>query len=355
MDAVLTAMVDDRIGPGKCSSVLLQTAKEQIGFDFAIAPRSPAAALSVALSALGLVDGDIVLLSALSPRYYLRVLTELRLKPVYCDVSSLSFPCMGRENIEKTLAMTQTGVSSPKALLLHHTLGFVPDTADIAALGIPVIEDVSASFRPPVSVRDEGTPDKGDSGDTEAERAGPETRERAHGVFSLLGLEERDLLTSGGGAILFAMARRDASVLRDHSDLPPEYCLPDINASLAGVQFKEAERNLARRGEIAGIYTRASLRTRHGRFLALNGLPYNDYAFPLVLESSVKDVMDYARKKDIAVERAFDYTLVAAGAVDSGTCPTSHSLALRTVLFPLYPRLRSAETERVSKLIMTLP
>jgi dTDP-4-amino-4,6-dideoxygalactose transaminase len=348
MDAVLTAMVEDRIGPGECSRTLVQTAKEHLRFDFALALRSPATALSIALSSLGLCDGDGVLLSALSPQYYARAIADLRLKPLYCDVASFSFPCMGRENIEKAISQRLDGVQ-PKCILLHHTLGFTPDTASIAETGIPVIEDISQSYAAPA------LPDEKKDGEGEASET-PEVRaERTHGVFEILGLEERDMLTSGGGALLFAMARRDASVLRGFSELPPEYCLPDINAALAGVQLKETQRNTERRKEIAKIYTQASLRTKHRRFAAIEGFEYNDYAFALVLESSMKDVAAYARKKEIIVENAFAKSLAGTGAVDSGLCPTAYSLSLRTVLFPLYPRLRSAETERVSKLIMTLP
>jgi dTDP-4-amino-4,6-dideoxygalactose transaminase len=163
------------------------------------------------------------------------------------------------------------------------------------------------------------------------------------------------MLTSGGGALLYAMNRRDASVLRNYGDLPPEYCLPDINAALAAVQFRETAKNLERRKEIAQIYTQASLRTRHKRFIPLDEGEYNNYAFPLVLETGLKDVMNYARKKEIAVESAFGDTPAGQGISGPELCPESYSLSLRTVLFPLYPRLRSQEAERVSKLIMTLP
>jgi len=357
MDAVLTAMVEDKIGPGEYSRILLQTAKEHLRFDFALALRSPATALYLALKALGLADGDGVLVSALSPQYYSQVLADLRLTPLYCDVSSFSFPCMSAESVEKAIAAKPADVQ-PRCIVLHHTLGLMPDTASIAVMGLPIIEDISQSYSP--MTIGQGGDRSGDKSAGSPPEGGGEAlqtpaREVAHGVFTILGLEERDMLTSGGGALLFAMSRRDASVLRGYSGLPQEYCLPDINAALASVQFKETERNMERRKEISRVYFQASLRTKHKRFVPLDGFEYNDYAFPLVLETSMKDVTAYARKKEIVVENAFARTLAGAGAVDSVLCPTGYSLSLRTMLFPLYPRLRSAETERVSKLIMTLP
>jgi dTDP-4-amino-4,6-dideoxygalactose transaminase len=156
------------------------------------------------------------------------------------------------------------------------------------------------------------------------------------------------MLTAGGGALLYAANRRDGSVLRGFAELPPEYSLPDINAAMAVIQFREAAKNLEKRGEIARVYTQSALRTRHKRFIQETG-EYNNYAFPLILETGLNDVKVYARKKDIIVENAFD------AAPEAGLCPEAYSLSLRTVLFPLYPRLSSAEVERISKLILTLP
>ena len=330
MDAVLTAMVEDRIGPGECSRILIQTAKEHLHFDFSLALRSPATALRLALKALSLEAGDGVLVSALSPRYYGNVLEELQLTPLFCDVS-YTFPCINRETIEKAVTSAPAGVN-PRCILLHHTLGFIPDTESIADLGIPFIEDISQSFSP-ARVKEK----------------------RIQGIYTIFGLEERDSLTAGGGALLYSANRKDSAALRVFTNLPGEYNLPDINAALATAQFKETARNFDRRMEISKAYTQASLRTRHKRFIPLDGTEYNNYAFPLVLETGVKDVTAYARKKEIIIENAFEQTLTGTGICDSLLCPVSYSLSLRTVLFPLYPRLRSQDAERVSKLIMTLP
>jgi dTDP-4-amino-4,6-dideoxygalactose transaminase len=352
MDAVLTAMVEDQIGPGERSRLLLQTAKEHLRFDFALALRSPATALHLALKSLNLQAGDGVLVSALSPAYYARVLADLQLVPLYCDVS-YSFPYINRGSIEKTIADNK---SPAKCIVLHHTLGFVPDAAAIAALGIPVIEDISQSYIPPMPDNEPVHANQGTQVNTMPPQGALLQGVSLHGVFAILGLEERDMLTSGGGALLFAMNRRDSQMLRVFSNIPSEYCLPDINAALANVQFKEAVRNVNRRLEIADVYNRASLQTRHKRFVSHDGGPeYCNYAFSLVLESGVKDVVAYARKKEIIVENAFEQSLTGAGISDRMLCPVSYSLSLRTVQFPLYPRLRSQEVERVSKLIMTLP
>jgi dTDP-4-amino-4,6-dideoxygalactose transaminase len=183
-----------------------------------------------------------------------------------------------------------------------------------------------------------------------------EKKSGSYGIFTLLGLEERDILTSGGGALLYATERRNAAALRNAGPLPSEYTLPDMNAAMAVVQFKETERNLQKRAKIADLYTQAALRQgRHKLFVSADNFDYNNYAFPLTLETGMKEVLAYAKRKEIVVESAFMKTPAAMGLVTQDMCPAAISQSLRTVLFPIYPRLDDAGALRVAKLIQTLP
>jgi len=355
MDAVLTAMVEEKIGPGDRNRLLIQTAKEQLKFDFALALRSPAVALHLALKALNASPGKAVVISALSPRYYLQVLHDLQLTPLYCDVT-YDFPCMNRELIESAIAKKEAGMEVC-AIALHHTLGFNPDAASIAELGIPVIEDISQSYGFWLKPEDKKSKDEEEAEKKETARNKTEAPVPISGIFCIIGLEERDMLTSGGGALLFAMNRKDGAALRNFTGIANEYCLPDINAALAVVQFKDILRSIERRRDIAGIITQASMslasRTKHKHFIQINDGEYCNYTFSLILEAGLKDVAAYAKKKEIEIENAFENTIAGSGLADD--CPVSNSLVLRTVIFPMYPRLRSQDVERISRLVMTLP
>ena len=346
MDAVLSAMVQDKIGPGGEAKFLIQTAREKLGFDYCLALRSPAIALFLFLKSLNMENGSGVVISALSPLYYSRVINDLGLSPIYCDVHS-SKANISRETIEKAIS-NAGGKAKAGCIILYNTLGYICDIDEIVDFGLPVLEDCSQSY---------GTVCKSDDEDgnvisTRESRAAPS---QGNGVFAILGLEERDMLTSGGGALLFSYNRKDSALLRNLGDLPPEYGLPDMNASMAIVQFKEAAKNIKKRREIARLYTQSALRTRHKCFVLNENIEYNNFAFPLILQTGMKDVKAYARRNDIAVESAFENSLIGNNIVPPEQCPESYSLSLRTVLFPIHPRLRASEAERVAKLIQTLP
>ena len=336
MDAVLTAMVEDKIGPGEQSKFLIQIAREKLKFDYCQALRSPAFALYLALKSLDLSSGDGVIVSALSPLYYAWVIRDLGLTPIYCDVvPSAAF--VGRETVEKAIASKPEGLNV-RCMVLHHTLGYLCDIFALSELGLPIIEDHSQSY--------------GSLVETDS------LHEANTVAFTVLGLEERDMLTSGGGALLYSATRRlfrhkDARNQEFSGDLPPEYGLTGMNAAMDVVQFREADKNLSKRQEIADIYSQSALRTRHKRFV--HNKEYNNYAFPLILETGMKDVKAYAKRKDIAVESAFENTLMGSGMVPAEQCPEAYSLSLRTVLFPIYPRLSMADAGKVEKLILTLP
>lgn len=324
MDSVLTAMVGEQVGPGDRTQKLIQLAKEYIGFEYCLALRSPVYALEFALRALELPPGSGVVVSALAPRYYKYAVLSAGLSVLYADVDEKNAG-LDIESAHRALA------ESGRALVVHHTLGLVPELGALAEFGLPIIEDCSQSF----------------GAHSGGARAG------AVGAFTILGLEEGDVLTAGGGALLYVHERRTASVLRRYADYPEEYMLPDLNASLAIAQIKAAERNFQKRRDIAAVYEQAAARTRHGRLRQSGEDEPNYFAFPLVLETGTKDTVSYCAKKEIALELAFDGNSLIADSRE--VCPKAASLALRTVLFPLYPRLSKTQVERAAKVLATLP
>ena len=209
----------------------------------------------------------------------------------------------------------------------------LPDLEKITSFNIPIIEDISQS----------------------AGALYREKRAGTFGSFAILGLEERDILTGGGGGILIAVERRNASVLKNTAEtIPITDFLPDINASLAFVQLKNMEKNLRLRDEMRELYLRALLQTRHKPLVFSEGVKNPVYSFPVILESGFKDVKQYVNRKDIDIELAFTNS-IADFLKEENKSINAASLLLRTVLFPLYPRLGINNAAKIAKVLGTLP
>ena len=338
MDAVLTCMVDEKIGPGELNTRLIQTFKEFIKCDGAVALRSPALALGYALKALDLEPGKKIMISALAPLWQYQAVKAMGYEPLVLDVNEDS----GLVTAEIVEAGVQNGGS---LLILHETEGILPDFDGIMALGIPVIEDISQSAGASVSLKNE-------DGTVSENRA----MAGSFGVYSIMGLEERDVITAGGGAMLFAPGRREWIVLKKIVDEAPVIdLLPDINSALAWVQIKEFGRNEKTRKELFGMYQHACMIGRHKMYIREIDEGSTASCFPLVLSSSFKDVKQYAGKKDIEVQLAYDNSVISQHEELSEQCIHAKSLYLRCVHIPLYPRLTHAESAKIVKVLSSLP
>lgn len=327
MDSVLNCLVTDRLGAGDFSERFVKAAKERFGFDFGLVVRSPMTALDVALSCLGLVSGDAVALSALSPAWAHKVIAARGLRAVWLDVDTAS-ASLTRESLERLAA------EPVKALYLAEPWGIMPDPAIFVELGVPIIEDATWSI---------------------GASAG-EAKAGFLGTFAIIGLEHASSITAGGGALLYAPGRRDAQALRNVSEsLLAEERMGDMNAALALSQLKDIEKFLEKRRELSELYAQ-SLARAHRRPLspACEGVPSN-FGCVVVLESGVKDVRAYAKKKDVDTVMAFDDTCAAAGFVPEGTCPLAASLVNRSVAFPLNQRIGKTAALKISKVLATLP
>ncbi len=327
MDAVLTCMVEEKIGPGEMNEKLVKLATEVFDVAGAVAFRSPSIALSYALNALNLEKNSGVIISALAPAWQFIELERLEYKPIVVDVAA--------DDVLVSIETYEEAVKNGgRAIILHETLGFLPDMEKLLALGIPVIEDISQSAGASFNERPAGN----------------------FGVFSILGLEEKDILTAGGGAVLLAPERRNALVLkRSYEKAPTTDILPDINASLAFIQLKQMKKNMASRQEMYDSYIRSLMQSKH-KTVSQNSDNINPiYSFPVILNSGLADVKKYASKKKIEIEPAFKNSVIDNFEEGQEQFINASSLLLRCVLFPLYPRLGSKNVAEITKVLATLP
>lgn len=337
MDAVLTCMVDEKIGPGELNIRLIQQVKEFIKCDGAVALRSPAIALKYALNTFGLEANAKIMISALAPAWQYQTVQSLGYEPLVLDVdevTGLVTPDIVYEGMKE----------GGKVLLLHENEGILPDFEAFKQLGVQIIEDISQSAGSSVPVMEDGV------------STGKRQSAGTFGVFSIMGLEERDVITSGGGAVLIAPGRREWIVLKNLVDNAPlTDLLPDINCALAWVQVKEFARNEKTRKELFAMYHQACLIGRHKMFAREMDDGSTMCSFPLILSSSFKDVKQYAAKKDIEIQLAFDNSVIALKDELAEKCIHAKSLYLRCIHVPLYPRLTHAESSKIIKVLSSLP
>ncbi|HQL33243.1 MAG TPA: DegT/DnrJ/EryC1/StrS family aminotransferase [Treponemataceae bacterium] len=327
MDAVLTCMVSEKIGPGEMNIKFMQLVKEIFKVDGALILRSTSIALLYALEALAIEPRTGVIVSALAPAWQYHSIKKSGYIPIIADVHP-DTALMTPETISE--AVQRGG----RVIIFHETAGSLPGFDEIRALNIPLIEDISHSAGSVIGEKMAGT----------------------FGVFSILGLEENDILTSGGGAVLIAPNKRESIILNKIGEQAPSTdILPDINSALAYVQLKELNRNSQLRQEIKTLFLRSLLQGRHKTFPQPEDVTSSVYSFPVILSSGFKDVKSYTNRKEVEIELAFSGSIAAYLGDQLEGCMQAKSLLMRCVFFPLYPRLGSANAAKISKLLATLP
>jgi dTDP-4-amino-4,6-dideoxygalactose transaminase len=347
MDAVLSCMVDEKIGPGDISRQLTETAAELFHMEGAVALRSPLRALELALLAPGIEPGSAVMLSALAPAWQYEGVLRAGFQPLVLDVGPDSV-VLGAD------AVAQGIEEGGRLLVLQDALGHVGDYGALQDLGVPILQDATQSVGASTSIGNETAESDTSTTTLSAPTIG------GIGYYTLIGLEERDCITAGGGALLLAKAKRDWAALRGAAaTLLAVDLLPDINNALALVQLKEFRRNEERRQGMREKYVTALLQGRH-RTISQNAgvgesLTPGTYGFPVMLERGFKEVKQYAARKNIDVTLAFAGSIVDHYDAMAAECPNAHSVAQRCALFPLYPLLSAANVTDILKVLSTLP
>ena len=333
MDRVLTCMVTDQLAAGSLNHDLTGGISAYIGLEGGVALSSYYGALALAVESLDLASGAGVITSALAPAVYLDVMDDLGLVPLIADVD----PGSGSVSVEDARRQAALGAA---AVLVHHTLGFIPDMEGLAALGLPMVEDLSQGLGGFIGEKRCGT----------------------FGGRAVISLDPKGIVTAGGGAVALS-ADRSAVRRLQAAGSAVHQALSDFNASLGLAQIREIEGFIAARKQIAAAYARGLQRTRH-RTLVQEGEADNVYySFPVVVESGAREVRQYARRKGVETAAAYEDTVLAtllsredAAEPSSPTeCPNARALLMRCLLFPLYPTLGKTRVEEVVRVLTTLP
>ena len=326
MDAVLNCMVSDRIGFGEAATQLVKDLSSFLGLKGGYAFKEYYRALKSAVEGLELEKGDAVVVSALAPNLYVRVLEDCGLEPLIADVDE--------DSSLIDIELIESAAEQAKAVIINYEMGFMPDMPRIMELGIPVIEDITMGLGGVIGEKPAGT----------------------FGSFTVVNMDEDGLITTGGGAAVLAGGRKELQKLKAVTEeMHPTVFLPDMNASLGIVQLKNIGEYIESRNEIADIFTKSLMRSRHKKLSQKFEADNINYSFPVVLETGIHEISAYARKKNILTEPAFSGSIAAFSEEVQAQCPNAKALLLRCVNFPLYPLLGKSHIAEISRVLSSLP
>ncbi len=321
MDAVLNCMVSEQVAPGEKNRELSQLLKKMFEAVDVHILRSYPKAVELGLRAFNSKEAAV---SVLAPGCYVYAAEAAGTKLVCCDVLP-AILCADPENIRP----------EADALILHEPFGLFPERELYENLSIPILEDITQSFG---SSRNESKP-----GDI--------------GSIVVMALEEGDMITTGGGAVLIVKERTYSESLQQLVNREGSHLLlPDMNAALGIVQLSFFEEHLKRRREFFELFYKSLLKTRHQAMIELDEQNLSScFTFPVLLDSDSRSVLKFARKYKVEIELSFEGCVLSMLALDPENYPRSVPYLLRSINFPLYPLLSQDQMKTLVRVLAALP
>jgi len=204
-----------------------------LGAAGAVAVSSGTAALHLALLSLNVGEGDEVAIPSFVCAALLQAVRHVRATPVLIDIRPETYNMDVRDLARRLSSRT-------KAVIVPHMFGLPADVPEIAALGVPVIEDCAQSLGSRLSGSPTGS----------------------FGVLSVFSFYATKVICTGEGGMV---AARDPDLLarirdlrdydeKDRDALRFNYKLTDLQAALGIVQLRRLPDLIARRRVIARRY-----------------------------------------------------------------------------------------------------
>lgn len=299
----------------------------------AVAVSSGTAALSLALSALGVGPGDEVVIPTYVCSALYHAVRSVQAKPVLADCAPESFAV-------SAAALRPHLRPATRAVILPHLFGFPAAAAEVAALGVPLIEDCAMAL-------------------------GATRRGRPVGSFGSLAVFSfyaTKLLATGEGGMVttssadLAARLRRARAYDEREELEPcfNYKLTDLQAALGRSQLRRYPLFLARRREIAARYAEAfaDLAVRLPAASAESTSCW--FRYVLRCRPPLAGLLEAARAAGVGCARPVFRPLHTYLGQPDEAFPEAAALHATALSIPCYPALTDAEVERVIRVMRAL-
>lgn len=337
MDSVLSCLVNEKLENGAAAKLTTTEISKITGSDDGFLLKEYGRAIQLIFKALKILNEGketqcyTVLMSPLVPVYYKLAAEEEDLEIVYVDADRET-ACISIDNLAQTIEELEKSNKKMLCAVIDSPLGFVPEVEKVSDIGIPIIEDISASFG-------------ASAGDVKI---------GCFGNFVILNLDSDKIITTGGGAFVGAKTKKEKDAIKSVMEIyGKDILLPDMNAAAALSQLSNLEKILDARKTLAEIYNQAIMKTANKTLIQKGNYQNVYYSFPVIAEGGIKEIKKYASKKGVDTADAFEDSIINKYSIDG--YPEAKKLNMRCVLFPLYPNIGKSNAEKVVKVLSSLP
>ncbi len=312
--ALLRVLRSGQLGGGREVEAFERAMARFLGGGEAVAVQTGSAALHLALLSLGVRPGDRVLVPSYACAALLHAARYAGAEPLLAD-SDPATANLDPADVRRRLK------ARTRAMVVPHMFGRPAPLADLARLGVPIVEDCAMSLggaRPAAEVS----------------------------VFSFYATK---MIATGHGGMVASRDRRITSRVRDlvgydgrdDAALRYNYRMSALAAALGRVQLGRVPEFVKRRRRIAEYYCRT---------LGLAGPPRGHVFYRFVLRAGpVARFVRFMAARGVECKRPVYRPLHRCFAGASGDFPGAEELDRSWASIPLYPSLSPGEMDRVAR------
>ncbi len=325
LEGVLDCLISEELTSGEAVKLFEKSLCELTGYKNSIAVNSATSAYHLAFTALGVQDGDEVIVPSYFSANTLNAISLCGANPVLIDIEENSLSASPEHYSEKITDKT-------KAIIIGHTGGIYIDSAAYKELSVPVIEDISHCL-------------------------GIESREGNEGYFGSIAIASfspNDMITTGNGAAVFTNNTRFYSTIREmrfnEDSLHFEYLMTDFQAAMGISQITRIQDFIKRRTEIARIYYERVRLTQHSVLLPFSE-DYIYQSFPVIFDATHDKIVKFFKKNGIELYSPVAKPLHTYMNMKPMDFPNSDRMSKKMFSLPIYPTLTKNEIEKIGRTV----
>jgi perosamine synthetase len=321
--AVAEVIESGYIAEGEIANKFERAFAEFIGVEYAMSTGSGTAALHLTLLAMGVGQGDEVILPSYVCSALLNAVNYTGATPILAEISPDTYN-LDAADLKKRLS------KRTRAIIVPHLFGLAADLESILALNVPIIEDCAQAV-----------------GTTYRERLAGTIGQAA--VFSFYATK---VMTTGEGGMVVSKSRKIADRIRDLKSYDRKenykirfnYKMTDIQAALGLVQLGRLEYIIQRRRAIAQKYSSKFSSYDLKLPAAENGHIY--FRYVLGLNNNSTPWIQALSQMGIACDRPVHFPLHRF--LNLQGYPVTEEAWRNSLSIPIYPRLTNEEISRVA-------
>jgi len=315
---------------GKYVSSLEDNIASFIGVSHGVAVSSGTAALHLSLLALGIGEGNEVIVPSYVCTALLNAIKYVRATPMLVDIDPHTYN-ITPEHVKKAIS------DRTAAVIVPHMFGLPADIDSIVSLGIPVIEDCAHSIGAKFRGRYVGS----------------------FGIVSVFSFYATKMLGAGEGGMVLSNDRSLIQTMRDLRDYDEKetytvrynYKLTDIQAALCERQLSKLPSFIEKRKEIATIFDRVLDGVGVRVPVVPEGREHIYYRYVVSLESPVS-FMDEMGKRGIECRRPVFKPLHRY--LQLSGYPATDRVWEKAVSIPIYPALKQEDAHFITDTIKSI-